>query len=116
MILRTGEDEWIWRDVGSGFADGDANHELAPSPHVHGEVPVAGCHDGLGEIELAVELRVCACTTVAREVPPGPALLSTMRTLLPCLIGQSASTRPVGQAPTMRTSCIGASSAAQAST
>ena len=46
---------------------------------------------------------VRACTASAREVVPGSAARSTMRTRIPSLVSHSASHRPVGPAPTMRT-------------
>src|SRR6202167_4654852 len=42
----------------------------------------------------------------ARDVVPGPAVLSTIRTLAPSLVSQRARTRPVGPAPTTRTSHV----------
>ena len=45
-----------------------------------------------------------ACTASAREVVPGSAALSTMRTFTPRWLSHSASTRPVGPAPTIKTS------------
>src|ERR1041384_6110041 len=46
---------------------------------------------------------VRACTASARDVVPGSAALSMMRTRTPRRARQSARTRPVGPAPTMRT-------------
>src|ERR1700685_4087106 len=42
----------------------------------------------------------------AREVVPGSAVLSMIRTLAPSLVSQRARTRPVGPAPTTRTSHV----------
>ena len=44
-----------------------------------------------------------ACTAKAREVVPGSAVLSMIRTATPSLVSQSASTSPVGPAPTIKT-------------
>src|SRR4051794_38468165 len=44
-----------------------------------------------------------AWTTMARDVVPGSAALSMIRTPIPRRISQSAKTRPVGPAPTIRT-------------
>src|SRR5262245_60393682 len=47
------------------------------------------------------------CTTSARDVVPGSATLSMMCTSTPRRASQSASTRPVGPAPTIKTSvCV----------
>src|SRR5262249_25623612 len=48
--------------------------------------------------------RVRAWTATAREVVPGSAVLSMIRTRTPSLVSQRASTRPVGPAPMIRTS------------
>ena len=47
---------------------------------------------------------VRACTASARDVVPGSAVLSTIRTRMPSRVSHSANTKPVGPAPTMRTS------------
>src|SRR5205814_988007 len=49
---------------------------------------------------------VRACTARARDVVPGSAVLSTIRTRTPSRVSQRASTRPVGPAPTTRTSVV----------
>src|ERR1700674_384613 len=47
---------------------------------------------------------VRACTATARDVVAGSAVLSTILTRTPSRVSHRASTRPVGPAPTMRTS------------
>src|SRR5439155_25988322 len=47
---------------------------------------------------------VRACTATARDVVPGSAVLSTIRTRTPSRVSHRANTRPVGPAPMMRTS------------
>src|SRR4051794_37575254 len=47
---------------------------------------------------------VRACTARARDVVPGSEVLSTMRTRMPSRVSHRANTKPVGPAPTMRTS------------
>jgi hypothetical protein len=47
---------------------------------------------------------VRACTMSAREAVPGPVVLSIMRMLAPSFVSHRARARPVGPAPTIRTS------------
>src|SRR5438067_4081551 len=49
---------------------------------------------------------VRACTATARDVVPGSEVLSTIRTGTPSRASHSANTRPVGPAPTIRTSVL----------
>src|SRR5262245_43400634 len=51
-----------------------------------------------------------AWTASARDVVPGPAVVSTIRAAIPCRARNSASARPVGPAPTISTSQSGADS------
>ena len=57
----------------------------------------------VGHPELAVKLQGASLTARAREVVPGSAVLSMIRTATPSLVSQRASTRPVGPAPTIKT-------------
>src|ERR1700682_1824514 len=67
--------------------------KCSPSPTRESAIPICRYNS-----------RVRACTTSAREVVPGSAALSTMRTRTPRRWSQSARTRPVGPAPAIRTS------------
>ena len=50
---------------------------------------------------------VRACTAIARDVVPGSAVLSTILTRTPSRVSHRANTKPVGPAPTIRTSVLG---------
>src|SRR3984893_652512 len=50
---------------------------------------------------------VRACTASARDVVPGSAVLSMTLTRTPSRVSHRANTKPVGPAPTIRTSVLG---------
>jgi hypothetical protein len=68
-----------------------------------GHLPAAG-DDRIGQADLAIQLKLRACTASAREVVPSSAVLSTILTGTLSCVNHSANTKPVGPAPTMRTS------------
>jgi hypothetical protein len=104
LVLREDVQIGIGREVLADCAEVDAGALLAFRPEIDGRGDVAVLDDRLGEIELAVSSRVRAWTASARDVVPGAAALSIRRTVTPCIVSQSASTRPVGPAPAISTS------------
>ena len=84
-------------DVGGTFTDLTAVDESTGRVVVT-KVPSQPRHEA-GAVLAGLE----ALGIAPREVVPGSAALSTMRTWTPSRVSQSASTKPVGPAPTMRT-------------
>ena len=81
---------------------------LPAAQRLIGGHPPAARDDRIGETDLAVQLERARLHGERARRRPGLAVLSTIRTRTPSRVSHSASTRPVGPAPTIRTpaSCI----------
>jgi hypothetical protein len=104
FVLRKQQRVWIRADACAHRAEHGVCGPPSGDPHRYGHRGASPCNDRLGEANLAYSSSVRACTATARDVVDAAAFLSTMRTRTPSRVSHSASTSPVGPAPTTRTS------------
>ena len=93
---------------------GQSRRGLTLHPEIDGGNLVASLDNGVGEAQLAVEFERPRLNRYSPRGRPRLARLVDDRTLAPSLVSQSARTRPVGPAPTIRTSLRAISSSLQA--
>ena len=91
-------------EVVADFADRNSRYRAARHPKIRREHLAAARDDRVSESSWLYSSSVRACTASARDVVPGSAVWSTILTLTPKCVSHKANTRPVGPAPTIRTS------------
>ena len=105
LVLRKDQRVGERAEARAHVAEDGARHLLAGHPEIRRRRPsVHRSTTASARPIWRYSSSVRACTASAREVVPGSAVLSTILTRTPSRVSHRANTRPVGPAPTMRTS------------
>lgn len=104
LVLRDDQGVRIGTDALADIAEGRSRNPPAGNPEIRGGRSSPALDERLGKPDLSVQFECARCTATARDVNDGAGSVSMILTRTPSLASHKASTKPVGPAPTIRTS------------